>query len=161
MANQVSAHFINPSTVATHLGETVGTHYCAALRAAEAYGTHLAGVRESLLLETFEEGGLGNFWRDLLRSEQVHIGSPNVLKSLSTTPSHYFRDFLDTADAVYRRRYKDVPSHQRTSLGKLEHAQCLRFLRDHKSGGQVDHFTVQNKVATWMQLLRIMGRYQE
>ena len=95
MIINIVAQFNDPSTAARYLGESVGTHYSAALRATEAYGNHLAAKRESLLSGIFEGQGLGDFWRDLLRSEQVRIGSPKVLQELSTTPSHYFFDFLD------------------------------------------------------------------
>jgi hypothetical protein len=161
MIINIVAQFNDPSTAARYLGESVGTHYSAALRATEAYGKHLAAKRESLLSGKFEGQGLGDFWRDLLRSEQVRIGSPKMLQELSTTPSHYFFDFLDTADDVYRRRYGGLPSSQGKRLCKTEHAQCLRFLRNHTGGGIPDHFTVQNKIATWMKLLRMMGGYQE
>ena len=161
MAKDIAAEFNDPSTVATSLGESVGTHYSAALRAAEAYGKHLAAEREALLLGTFEGKSLGDFWRDLLKSEQLRIGSPKVLKGLSTTPSHYFFDFLDRADEVYREKYRDVQSPKRKKSDQTEHAQCLRLLRNHAEEGMKDHFTVQNKIATWMQMIRIMGGYQE
>ena len=161
MTRNLIAQCNDPSTAARYLGESVGTHYSSALRATEAYGKYLAAKRESLLSEIFEGEGLGDFWRDLLRSEQIRIGSPKVLKGLSTTPSHYLFDFLDTADDVYRRSYGDVPSSLRKKLGQTEHAQCLRFLRNHAGGGVGDQFTVRNKIATWMKLLRIMGGYQE
>jgi hypothetical protein len=151
----------DPSTAARYLGEIVGTHYSAALRATEAYGRHLASKRDSLLAETFEGEGLGEFWRELLKSEKVRLGSGKVLKGLSTTPSHYFFDFLDTAEEVYRKRYLGDLFSKRNKAGKMEHAQCLAFLRDHCAGGVPDHFTVQNKIATWKQLLRVVGRYQE
>ena len=83
-----------------------------------------------------------------------------MLQGLGTSPSHYFLDFLDTADQVFRKKYRDIPSSQRTQMMKAEHEQCLRFLRDHTAAG-TDHFTVQNKITTWMQLLRMAGRYQE
>jgi hypothetical protein len=161
MSNQVVARFVDPATVAAYLGENVGTHYSAALRAAEAYGRHLAAIRGNLLSDTFEGERLGNFWRELLRSEQIRIGSPNVIRGLSSTPSHYFSDFLDTADAVYSRNYENVPPPQRKKLGHTEHAKCLRLLRDHQALGMRDRFAVQNKITTWMQLLRIVGGYQE
>lgn len=161
MTNLALAQFNDPSTAARYLGESVGTHYSAALRATEAYGRHLAAKRESLLSDSFEGESLGEFWSDLLRSEKIQLGSPKVLKELSTTPSHYFLDFLNTAEAVYEKRYRDLPSSKRKQLSKTEHAQCLAFLRDHGAGGARDHFAVRNKIATWMRLLRMMGRYQE
>jgi len=161
MTKNITAQCNDPSTAARYLGESVGTHYSAALRATEAYGRHLAAKRESLLSGEFEGEGLGDFWRDLLRSEQVPIGSPKVIQGLSATPSHYFSDFLDTADDVYRKSYGNVPPSQRKKLGQTEHEKCLRFLRNHTRGGVPDHFTVQNKIATWMKLLRMMGGYQE
>lgn len=161
MAKDIAAQFNDPSTVATSIGESVGTHYSAALRAAEAYGKYLAAEREALLLGTFEGKNLGAFWRELMRSEQLRIGSPKVLKKLSTTPSHYFFDFLDTADEVYQRRYKDVGEPLRKKAGQTEHAQCIRLLRNHIAEGMKDHFTVQNKIATWMQIIKILGGYQE
>lgn len=161
MAREISAQFDDPGTAATYLGESIGTHYSAALRAAEAYGRHLAATRESLLTESFDGQGLRNFWLDLIRSEQVRLKSPNVLKNLSTTTSHYFQDFLDTADAVYGRQYMDVTPEQRKKIGQTEHAKCLRILRDHSAEGLEDHFAVQNRVSTWMQLIRVTRRYQE
>lgn len=161
METKVMARVVDPTTAARFLGESVGTHYSVALRAAKAYSTHLASNRRDLLEPTYDGEGLGAFWRELLRSEQVQIGSTKVLQGLSTEPSHYFHDFLETAETVYRSRYEDSSSNPKKSSGKSEHAQCLRFLRDHNSCGPVDHFTVQNKVATWMQLLRIMGKYVE
>jgi hypothetical protein len=161
METNVIPQFHDPSTAAQYLGESVGTHYSAALRAAKAYGTHLAAKRERLLDGTYEGENLGAFWRELIKAEQVRLGSPRVLKGLATTPDHYFSDFLDTAEAVYLKRYKGSSSHQKKGQTKSEHAQCLRFLRDHSGSGKVDHFTLQNKISTWMQLLRMMGRYQE
>jgi len=161
MTNLALAQFNDPSTTARYLGESVGTHYSAALRATEAYGKHLAAKRTSLQSETFEGESLGDFWRELLRSEKVRVGSMEVLRELSTTPSHYFLDFLNTAEAVYEKRYRGSPSSERKQGCKTEHAQCLAFLRDHSAGGARDHFTVQNKISTWMRLLRLMGRYQE
>jgi len=151
----------DPSTAARYLGESVGTHYSAALRAARAFSTHLAGKRESLLKEEYEGNGLRDFWRELLRSEKVRVGSPMVLRELSTSPSHYFRDFLDTAEAVYHMRYQDPAANGGKSVLKSEHAQCLSFLRNPDPSEQLSQFTIQNKVTTWMQLLRILGKYQE
>jgi hypothetical protein len=37
----------------------------------------------------------------------------------------------------------------------------LRLLRDHSAEGMRDHFTVQNRIATWMQMIRITGGYRE
>ena len=161
MAKDIAAQFHDPSTVATSLGESVGTHYSAALRAAEAYGKHLAAEREALLVGTFEGKNLEDFWRDLLTSEQLRVGSSQVLKGLSTEPSHYFADFLDTADDVYRRRYGDVQGPRKKKSTQTEHARCLRLLRDHTAEGMKDHFTVQNKIATWMRMIRLLGGYQE
>jgi hypothetical protein len=161
MATDIIAQFNEPETVARHLGETVGTHYSAALRAADAYGKHLARERNALCSGSIDGGGLGNFWRELVRTEGVRLGSIAVLKGLSTDPSFFFSEFLDTADAVYRRRYKDVPEEQRKRATNSEHAQCLRFLRTHPTEGRPDRFTVQNKVTTWLQLLRMAGKYQE
>lgn len=161
MATELFAQFDHPKTVASYLGETVGTHYSVALRAAEAYGKHLAAVRTSLLSERFEGDGLGNFWKEMMTSEQVRSSSPDVLDALRTTPSHYFSDFLDTADAVFRNRYEDVPQAQRKKVGQNQHVQCLRLLRDHKREGIEDHFAVQNRVAKWMQMIRALGAYQK
>jgi len=161
MTREVNAQFDDPGTAATYLGETVGTHYSAALRAAEAYGRHLAAVRESLNGERFEGDGLGKFWGDLMKAEQVRLRSPEVLKKLSTLPSHYFLDFLETADAVYYRRYQDVPATQRKKLGQTQHAQCLRILRDPTAEGMQDHFAIRNRIATWMQMIKVMRGYRE
>jgi hypothetical protein len=95
-----------------------------------------------------------------MKSEQIQV-PPKVFKALAAEPSHYFSDFLDTADAVFVRRYKDVPRQQRKKVGHTQHAECLRLLRDHKSAGIQDHFAVQNKVASWMKMVRMSGRYQE
>ncbi|NNM05614.1 MAG: hypothetical protein HKO65_11055 [Gemmatimonadetes bacterium] len=161
MESTVIARFNDPSAAAKYLGETVGTHYSAALRAAKAYGNHLAGKRESLLSEEWEGTELGDFWRDLIRSEQVLLGSPKVLRGLSSTPAFFFQDFLPTAEAEYRRRYKrDTGTRKKGSL-KSEHAQCLAFLRESDPGGPMARFTMEDKVTTWMQLLRIFGKYQE
>lgn len=160
MGMEVVAQFDHASTVATFIGESVGTHYSAALRAAEAYGKYLSAVRESLLLENFRGDGLGHFWRDLMRAEQVQGASSTVLVTLSTKPSYYFSDFLDTADAVFGRKYQDVSEQQKKKIGQTEHAQCLRLLRDHNAAGMKDHFAVQNKVAGWMQMMRLMGTYR-
>jgi hypothetical protein len=157
MKTYVTARFNDPSSTAKYLGECVGTHYSVALRAAEAYGKYLAERRESLLSETFEGEGLANFWRDLLRSEEIRLASPKVLRALSRNPTHYISDFLNTAEAVFHTRYKDGPSPQ---LGKVQHEKCLHLLRDHHAGGIRDHFDVQNKITTWMQLLRVLGEYR-
>jgi hypothetical protein len=161
MTKYLTPLFIDPASTARYLGETVGTHYSVALRATAAYATHLAAKRESLHTETFEGESLGNFWRDLLEMEQVEVGSPRVLKGLGRNPSHYFQDFLGTADAVFRSRYENVPVSQKGKSRKIEHSQCLRFLRNHNDGGIHDHFSVQNKVAAWIQLLKMIGKYQE
>jgi len=161
MATDIIARFSDPGTTARYLGESIGTHYSVALRAAKAYGVHLAPRRDSLLSGSYDGEELGEFWRDLLKSEGVRMGSTRVMKGLSTTPGHYFSDFLDTADAVFEKKYSNVPLSQRKNSGKTEHAKCLRFLRDHRQEERVDHFSVQNKVATWTQLLRMLGRYQE
>jgi hypothetical protein len=160
METTVVARLNDPSSAARYLGEAVGTHYSAALRAAKAYGTHLAGSRESLLKDEFEGSSLGDFWRDLIRSEQVRLGSPKVLRGLSKTPS-FFHDFLDAAEAEYRKRYKSGPSTRKKGTLKSEHAQCLAFLRESDANGPMAQFAIQNKVNTWMQLLRILGKYQE
>lgn len=160
MVTEVVAEFDSPDTVATYIGETVGTHYSAALRVAEAYGKHLAPVRDSLPEGSFKGEGLGRFWKAVTESEQIEV-SPKVLKALADDPSHYFSDFLDTADAVFVKRYKDVPRPQRKKVGHTQHAECLRLLRDHKSAGIQDHFAVQNKVAGWMKMIRMSGKYQE
>jgi len=161
MENDVIPRFTDPSTAAKYLGETIGTHYSAALRAASAYGTHLAAKRERLLGSTFEGESLGDFWRELIQAEQVRLGSPKVMQSLSTTTSHYFSDFLDAAEEVYERKYEDSSESRKRKSRKSEHAQCLRFLRDHSIGGKADQFTVRNKTETWMQLLKVTGQYQE
>lgn len=161
MAREVHAQFDNPGTAATYLGEAVGTHYSAALRAVEAYGRHLAAIRGSLLGDSFQGDALGNFWKDLMRSEQVRLKSAKVLSQLSTRPTHYFFDFLETADAVYCRRYEDVPGPQKKKLGQTQHAQCLRILRDHTGEGMPDHFALRNRVATWMQMSKVLGAYRD
>jgi hypothetical protein len=160
MVRYLVPQFHDPASAAKYLGESVGTHYSVALRATEAFGRHLAAKPESLLSETFEGEGLGAFWRDLLKAEEVRIGSHEVLRALSTHPSHYSVDFLDTADAVFLRRYEDLPLSQRSKAGKAEHALCLRVLRNQNGTGAQDHFAVQNKVAAWMRLLKMMGGYQ-
>ena len=161
MGKNATPKFSDPKTIATYLGETIGTHYSAALRAAEAYGKHLAASRDQLLQETFEGDGLRAFWVAMMKSEQLRSWSPGDLKRLGTAPTHYFYDFLDTADSVFERNYRDVAEAQRKKLGHTEHAQCLRVLRDHKAEGLENHFAVQNKVGQWMQMIRVMGRYQE
>lgn len=161
MGKNVTPRFSDPKTIATYLGDTIGTHYSAALRAAEAYGKHLAASRDQLLQETFEGEGLRAFWQAMMKSEQLRTWSPGDLKRLGAAPNHYFSDFLDTADSVFERKYRDVPETQRKKLGHTEHAQCLRVLRDHKAEGLENHFAVQNKVGQWMQMIRVMGRYQE
>jgi hypothetical protein len=161
MVKDVKAQFDDPRTVAAYLGETVGVHYSAALRAVEAYGKHLASVRAFLLNETFEGEGLRNFWKDLLDSEQVRIKSPEVLRRLSTETSHYFFDFLETADEIYGKRYQDVPPAQKKKLGHSQHAQCIRIMRDHDAEGIKDRFALQNRIATWKQMIKVMGGYRE
>ena len=161
MATDLIARFSDPVTTARYLGESIGTHYSVALRAAKAYGVHLAARRDSLVSGSYEGEELGDFWRDLLRSENVRMGSTEVMKGLSTTPAHYFSDFLDTADAVFKNKYSDVPLNRRKTSTKTEHAKCLRYLRDHRQEGRADHFSVQNNVATWTQLSRMLGQYQE
>jgi hypothetical protein len=161
MATDIIPQFDDPVTVARHLGETVGTHYSAALRAADAYGRHLAPKRESLSSGDIDRDSLGNFWRELVKTERIRIGSIKVLKELSTTPMHFFSEFLDTADEVYRKRYQDVSPAMRKSAMNTQHAQCLHFLRTHSAQGVPDRFTVQNKVTMWLQLLRMTGKYQE
>jgi len=161
MATEVIARFEDARTVASYVGEAVGTHYSAALRAAEAYGKHLAAARDSLHKEPYEGDGLGKFWLAVMRSEQVQSTSPTVLRELRSSPVHYFSDFLDTADAVFQRRYQEASKSQRKKVGQTQHAQCLRLLRDHRAEGIENHFIVQNKVATWMQMVRALGAYQE
>jgi len=157
----IDAHFDDPKTTATYFGEAVGTHYSVALRAAEAYGQHLAAARGSLLQEVFEGDGLTKFWQTLLNTEQVRNLAPGVLQALGTRPDHYFRDFLDTAEEVYERRYEDVSPSQRKRAGRSEHAKCLRLLRDHEAEGLKHRFAVQNRVATWMQVSRITRAYRQ
>ena len=161
MVRLVKAQFDDPKTVATYLGEAIGTHYSAALRAAEAYGRHLAAARESLLQESYDGQVLRDFWVDLMKSEEVRVKSPKVMKSLGSTPSLFFQDFLDTADEVFGEKYKDAPPQKRKKVGHSEHARCLRLLRDHKSEGLPDHFAVRNRVATWMQMIRVAQGYRE
>jgi hypothetical protein len=161
MTTNITAEFNDPSVIARYLGESTGTHYSVALRAAEAYGRHLATDRDALRRERFDGESLGEFWRALLQSEQVRIGSLRALKQLSTRPEHYFSDFLETADAEYRKRYEDIEASRKGRQWKTEHAQCLRFLREHSSGKTSDHLAVRNKIQTWMQLLRITGRYRD
>jgi len=161
MRAEVLAQFDDPRSVATYIGEAVGTHYSAALRAAEAYGKHLASTRESLLRETFDGRGLGEFWREVMRSEQVLSSSVAARKELALTPTHYFSDFLDTADAVFEKKYRDVPGSQRKKLGHSQHALCLRILRDHTAEGLKDHFAVRNRVTTWIQMIKATGGYQD
>lgn len=159
--NEASAQFDDARTVARYLGEAVGTHYSAALRAAEAYGRHLASTRESLLNETFEGEGLKKFWNAVMESEHVRSISPTAHEQLATTPDHYFADFLETAETVFGQRYQDVPEAQRKKLGHTQHASCLKLLRDHVAAGIPDHFTVRNRVATWMQMIRVTGGYRD
>jgi hypothetical protein len=161
MRAEAAPHFDDPRTVARYIGETVGTHYSAALRAADAYGKHLASARESLLRETFEGEGLGRFWSEVMRSEHVRGSSPAVHSQLATATNHYFADFLDAADAAFGLHYKDCPDHRKKKLGHTQHAQCLRLLRDHVAEGNRDHFAVRNRVATWIQTIRVMGGYQD
>ena len=161
MATDLIAQFNEPSTAAKFLGDNIGTHYSAALRAAKAYGCHLAPRREFLQSESYEGESLGNFWRELIRSEGVRLGSLEVVKGLSSTPEHFFSDFLDTADSVFRKKYPHGSFTPGNTSGKTEHEKCLKFLRNHAAGEKVDHLKAQNNVATWTQLLRIMGRYQD
>lgn len=161
MAKEVIARFEDARTVASYLGEAVGTHYSAALRAAEAYGKHLAAVRDSLQEEPYQGDSLGKFWLEVMKSEQVQSTSPTVLRDLRRSPAHYFSDFLDTAESVFQRRYEEGSKAQRKKVGQTQHAQCLRLLRDHRAEGIENHFAVQNKVATWMQMVRALGAYQE
>jgi hypothetical protein len=161
METTATAYLKDPSTAASYLGESVGTHYSSALRAAKAYGTYLAGKRESPLKGGSDQDCLLSFWRELLKSEGLRIESPTVLKELSSTPSHFYDDFLGTAETVYRRRYPSSIPKRRGNAIKSEHAQCLKFLRDNESNGQLSQFDIQNKVRTWTQLLRIRGKYQE
>jgi len=161
MRTEVLAQFDDPRTVATYIGEAVGTHYSAALRAVEAYGKHLASNREKLHREPFDGEGLGEFWSQVMKSEQVLSSSATARKELALTPAHYFSDFLDTADAVFEKKYKDVPVSQKKKLGHSQHAMCLRILRDHTAEGIKDHFAVRNRVTTWIQMIKATGGYQE
>lgn len=155
MATEVTALFNDPESLAAYLGENIGTHFAAALRAADAYARHLAGNQHSLRAESFPGAGLGAFWRDLVRAEEIRIGSPEVLKQLATKPRYYFAHFLDTADAVYGRSYEDVPQPQRKKLGHTQHAQCLSLLRDPDKTGMPDRFAVHNQVTLWSQMFKI------
>jgi hypothetical protein len=161
MRKEAAAHFDDARTVARYLGETVGTHYSAALRAAEAYAKHLASKRKFLLDDTFEGDSLERFWKAVMESEQIRGIPLAARRELATTPTHYFSDFLDTADATFVERYRDVPNSRKKKLGHTQHAQCLRLLRDHVAEGIQDHFTVQNTVATWMQMIRVTGGYRD
>jgi len=161
MATEVMAQFDDARTVASYLGEAVGTHYSAALRAAQAYGKYLAAKRDTLGAEPYRGDALAKFWVELMTSEQVQSSSPEVLVSLKSNPSHYFSDFLDTAETVFQEKYEEVGKDQRKKVGQNQHAQCLRILRDHKAEGIRDHFTVQNKVNFWMQMSRALGAYQQ
>jgi hypothetical protein len=161
MGTDATPRFDDPGTIATYIGENVGTHYSSALRVVEAYGQHLAAVREQLLQERFEGDGLEEFWKAAIRSEQVQSRSRGAEKRLGTTPSFYFNDFLDTADSVFEKKYRDVPGEQRKKLGHTQHAQCLRVLRDHQAEGLENHFAVQNKVQEWKLMLRALGGYRE
>lgn len=161
MSKEASAHFDDARTIARYLGETVGTHYSAALRAADAYARHLASKRKFLFQDRFEGDGLEKFWRTVMESEHVRGIPPAAHRQLASAPRHYFADFLDTADATFVERYRDVPDSRKKKLGHTQHAQCLRLLRDHVAEGIQDHFTVQNTVATWMQMIRVTGGYRD
>ncbi|MFC1791094.1 hypothetical protein ACFL0I_01335 [Gemmatimonadota bacterium] len=161
MGTEVGAQFSDPRAVAQYIGEAVGTHYNAALRAANAYAKYLAQERDSCAPEDLAEEGLGNFWLEMMRLEQVRQSTTAVISGLRTTPSHYFSDFLDRAEDVFVKRYKDVPEAQRKKLGHTEHQKCLQILRDHKAAGLETHFEVENLVTKWMQMIRIMGGYRE
>ena len=161
METEVSAQFDAPETVAIYIGEAIGVHYSAALRAAEAYGRYLAPSRKSLQGKRFLGDGLGRFWAEMMKSEQVQASSPAVLKALNTDPSYYHRHLLDTADSVFKRRYEEVPPAKKKKIGQTQHKQCLRIMRNQDAEGIGDHFTVRNKVATWIQLIRAVGGYRE
>ncbi len=161
MATEVAAQFDTPATVASYLGEAIGTHYSAALRAAEAYGKYLAAGRESLHSKRYPGDGLKKFWEEMMRAEQVEVSSPEVLQALKSDPNFYFSHLLDTAESVFRKRYEDVPPAQRKQIGQSQHQQCIRIMRDQDAEGIRDHFTVRNKVATWIQLIKAVGKYRE
>lgn len=160
MAEAAAAQFRDPRTVAAYLGQMVGTHYCAALRATEAYARHLAPVRESLLSERFKGDGLGAFWREVMESEELEGDSFEALASLARDPRFFFRHFLDGADGAYRSRYEEVPPPLRKKVGHTQHAQCIRILRDHDGGIFGSHFAVQNQVVKWIQMTRALGQYR-
>lgn len=155
MASGVSALFNDPETLANYLGESVGTHFSAALRAADAYGRHLAGNPPSPTGDRYDGEGLREFWKELIGLEQVTIGSPVVMRTLGTEPQYFFGKFLRTADAAYRKCYGDGSETQRKKLGHTQHAQCLRMLRDPTAAGMADRFAVQNQVTLWSQVFRI------
>jgi len=161
MATDIIPQSNEPETVARHRGETVGTHYSAALRAADAYGRHLAGKRAALSSGDIDGESLGDFWKEMVRTENVRVGSFSVLTELSAAPILFFSDFLDTADAVYRKKYEDAGAGPRKKATNTQHAQCLQLLRSHSAEGTPDRFTVQNKITKWLALLRMTGKYQE
>lgn len=161
MPTDVIAQFNDPSSAARFLGESVGTHYSAALRAAEAFGRHLAPARKALHERAIPGENLVGFWQEVLHNEGIRIGSHGLVKGLGATPDHFLNDFLDSADEAFRKRYSDAVSLTGRAPGKAEHENCLRFLRDDGSTGNQKNLVMRNKVATWLQLLRLTGGYQE
>ena len=161
MGTEVSARFDSPGAVAAYLGDTVGTHYSAALRAAEAYGKHLAPQRKLLQEEKFRGDSLEKFWKEMMRSEQVKVSSSRIVKELGSDPSFYFAHFLDTAESVFIKRYQEVSPAQKKKIGQTQHRLCLQVMRDQEAAGMEDHFTVRNRVAAWIQLVKALGQYRE
>ena len=161
MGTQTGAQFSDPQAVAKYIGEAVGTHYSAALRALDSYARHMAQERDHCDPEELPEESLGSFWQEMMRHEDVRQTTTAVIGGLKANPSHFFSDFLDMADTTFVKRYKDVPEAQRKKLGHTEHQKCLQLLRDHKAAGLPTHFEVENQVAKWMQMLRFMGGYRK
>ena len=161
MGTESGAPFDDSGSVARHIGEAVGTHYSAALRAADTYAKCLARGRDSGDPNALAEESLGNFWLEMMRLEKVRQSTPDVIKGLRTEPSHYFTDFLDTAEEVFEECYKDVSEEKRKKLGHVQHQKCIELLRDHRAAGLKSHFEVKNQVASWMQMLRLMGGFRD
>ena len=161
MVTEVGTQFDDPRTVALYIGDAVGTHYSAALRAANTYAKFLARKRDSGDPDALAEESLGSFWLEMMKFEEVRQSTTNVIHGLRTNPSHYFSDFLDTAEDVFEKRYRNVPEAQRKKLGHTQHQLCIQLLRDHKAAGLESHFEVENQVAKWMQMLRLMGGYRD
>lgn len=157
MGATAGTQFDDPRTVARHIGEAVGTHYAVALRAVDTYAKYLAKARDSGDPDALPEESLGNFWLEMMRLEEVRQSTPDVMYGLRTNPSHYFSDFLDTAEKVFEKCYKDVPEAQRKKLGHTQHQQCLQLLRDHRAIGLKNRFEVENQVQKWMQMFRLLG----